>query len=78
MGNIYSKRDWGHAKEYVEAMWLMLKQKKPEDFVISTGYQLSIKQFINIVLKELDIKVIWKGKGLKEKAIDENKNYHSM
>ena len=72
LGNIYSKRDWGHAKEYVEAMWLMLKQKKPEDFVISTGYQLSIKQFINIVLKELDIKVIWKGKGLKEKAIDEN------
>ena len=72
LGNLYSKRDWGHAREYVEAMWLMLKQKKPEDFVISTGHQLSIKQFINIVLKELNIKADWKGKGLKEKAIDVN------
>ena len=72
LGNLYSKRDWGHAREYVEAMWLMLKQKKPEDFVISTGHQLSIKQFINIVLKELNIKVVWKGKGLMEKAIDVN------
>ena len=50
-------------------MWLMLKQKKPEDFVIYTGHQLSIKQFINIVLKELNIKVVWKGKGLKEKPL---------
>ena len=72
LGNLYSKRDWGHAREYVEAMWLMLKQKKPDDFVISTGQQLSIKQFVNIVLKELNMKVKWTGKGINEKAINDN------
>ena len=70
LGNLYSKRDWGHAREYVEAMWLMLKQKTPEDFVISTGQQISVKTFVNLVLKELDIKVTWKGKGINEKAYD--------
>ena len=70
LGNLYSKRDWGHAREYVEAMWLMLKQKTPEDFVISTGKQISVKTFVNLVLKELDIKVTWKGKGINEKAYD--------
>ena len=49
LGNIYSKRDWGHAKDYVEAMWKMLQQKKPDDFVIATGKQYSVKQFINLV-----------------------------
>ena len=74
LGNLYSKRDWGHAREYVEAMWLMLKQKTPEDFVISTGKQISVKSFINIVVKQLKIKITWKGKGVNEKAYDLNGN----
>jgi|TARA_B110000027_G_scaffold133_1_gene160 GDPmannose 4,6-dehydratase len=74
LGNLYSKRDWGHAKEYVEAMWLMLKQKTPEDFVISTGEQISVKSFINIVVKQLNIKINWTGTGVNEKAHDVNGN----
>jgi GDPmannose 4,6-dehydratase len=74
IGNLYSKRDWGHAKEYVEAMWKILQQKKPDDFVIATGKQHTVKEFINIVANELNIKIRWKGKGLKEKAYDENDN----
>ena len=71
LGNLYSKRDWGHAQDYVEAMWKMLQQKKPEDFVIATGKQYTVKQFINLVCKELKIKINWKGKGLKEKAYND-------
>jgi len=74
LGNLYSKRDWGHAREYVEAMWLMLQQKNPEDFVISTGLQINIKQFVNLVLKELKMNVIWRGHGINEKAYDEKGN----
>ena len=74
LGNLYSKRDWGHAREYVEAMWLMLQQKNPEDFVISTGLQINIKQFVNLVLKELKMKVTWRGQGINEKAYDEKGN----
>ena len=74
LGNLYSKRDWGHAREYVEAMWLMLQQKNPEDFVISTGLQINIKQFVNLVLKELKMQVTWKGQGINEKAYDEKGN----
>ena len=70
LGNLDAKRDWGHARDYVEAMWKMLQQKKPEDFVIATGKQYTVKQFINLVCKELEIKIKWKGKGLKEKAYD--------
>ena len=70
LGNLYAKRDWGHAKDYVKAMWLMLQQKKPEDYVISTGKQYSVKHFVNIVCKKLKIEIIWKGKGLKEIGID--------
>ena len=70
LGNLYSKRDWGHAQDYVEAMWKMLQQKKPEDFVIATGKQYTVKQFINLVCKQLEIKIKWKGKGLKEIAYD--------
>ena len=66
LGNIYAKRDWGHAKDYVKAMWLMLQKKKPDDYVIATGKQVSVKKFIDLVCKNLDIKLIWKGKGLKE------------
>ena len=72
LGNLYSKRDWGHAKDYVEAMWLMLKQKKPQDFVIATGKQYTVKNFVNKVAKKLNMQISWKGKGINEKAFDEN------
>jgi len=73
LGNIYAKRDWGHAKDYVEAMWKMLQQKKPKDYVISSGKQYSVKYFINLICQELGMKIIWKGKGLNEKAYLNNK-----
>ena len=72
LGNLYSKRDWGHAEDYVEAMWKMLQLKKPQDFVICTGKQYSIKEFINLVSKQLDYPIIWKGRGINEKAYNEN------
>ncbi len=69
LGNLYSKRDWGHASDYVLAMWKILQQKKPDDYVISTGKNYTVKDFINKVCKKLKIKLIWKGKGLKEVGI---------
>ena len=66
LGNLNALRDWGHAKDYVEAQWLMLQQSKPEDFVIATGKQYSVRDFINIASKKLEMKIKWKGKGLKE------------
>ena len=72
IGNLYSKRDWGHAEDYVNAMWKILQQKKPEDFVISTGRQYSIKKFIELVAKKLEMKIYWKGKGINEKGYDKN------
>ena len=74
LGNLNAKRDWGHAKDYVEAMWKMLQNKKPQDYVISTGKQYSVKDFINLSLKELDIKYLWKGKGINEKCYDDKGN----
>ncbi len=71
LGNLSAKRDWGHAEDYVEAMWKILQYKKPEDFVICTGNQYSIKNFINLVAKELELKIRWKGKGINEKAYDD-------
>ena len=71
LGNLNSKRDWGHARDYCEAMWKMLQQKTSDDYVISTGKQYSIKQFINLTAKQLNMKIIWKGKGLKEKGYNE-------
>ena len=70
LGNLDSKRDWGHARDYVEAMWKILQQKKPDDYVIATGKQLSIRQFIILVSKKLNMNIAWKGKGLKEKGYD--------
>jgi GDPmannose 4,6-dehydratase len=70
LGNIQAKRDWGHAQDYVEAMWKMLQKKSPSDFVIATGKQYSVKQFIDLTLKELGIPFIWKGKGIKSKCYD--------
>ena len=68
LGNLYAKRDWGHARDYVKAMWLMLQQKKPDDFIIATGIQHSVKEFINIAAKNLNMDIEWKGKGTKEKG----------
>jgi GDPmannose 4,6-dehydratase len=74
LGNLEAKRDWGHAKDYVEAMWKMMQKKKPSDYVISTGKQHTVKQFVNFVLNELNIKYYWKGKGAKSKCFDKNAN----
>ncbi len=66
LGNLNAKRDWGHAKDYVEAQWLMLQKKRPEDFVIATGIQYSVRDFINLASKNLDMNIEWKGKDLNE------------
>jgi GDPmannose 4,6-dehydratase len=73
LGNLYAKRDWGHAKDYVVAMWKMLQRKKPDDFVIATGQQYSVKEFINFTAKELGILIQWKGRGVNEKGYWNNK-----
>ncbi len=71
LGNLNSCRDWGHAKDYCYAMWKILQQKKPDDYVIATGVQYSIKEFINLTAKELKMKIKWKGKGTQEKGYNE-------
>ena len=68
LGNLYSKRDWGHAKDYVEAMWKMLQQKKPNDFVIATGKTLTIKEFVNKAAKKIGFRIKWRDKGINEKS----------
>tara|TARA_B100000035_G_scaffold290770_1_gene278134 strand:- start:1361 stop:2350 length:990 start_codon:yes stop_codon:yes gene_type:complete len=74
LGNLNAKRDWGHARDYVEAMWKMLQKKTPSDYVIATGKQYTVKQFVNLVLKELNIKFKWRGNGVNEKCYDEKGN----
>lgn len=71
LGNLNAKRDWGHAKDYVEMQWLMLQQDEPDDFVIATGVQYSVRDFVNAAAKELGISVRWEGEGVEEKGIDE-------
>ena len=66
LGNLYSKRDWGHAQDYVESMWKMLQIKKPDDYVICSEKSYSVKEFVNLVSEELKMNVFWKGKGLNE------------
>ena len=73
LGNLYAKRDWGHAKDYVEAMWKMLNRAKPKDYVIATGKQYSVKEFVNLVCNQLKIKILWKGSGINEKGLWENR-----
>lgn len=68
LGNMDAKRDWGHAKDYVEMQWLMLQQDQPEDFVIATGVQYSVRDFVDAAAKELDIKIRWEGEGVEEKG----------
>jgi len=74
LGNLDAKRDWGHAKDYVEAMWKMLQNKTAQDYVISTGKQYSVKDFVNLSLKELNIIYHWEGKGINEKCYDDKGN----
>ena len=74
LGNLNAKRDWGHAKDYVIAMWKILQNKKPDDFVIATGKQYSVKEFVNLSLKELGIKYNWIGNGINSKCYDEKGN----
>ena len=73
LGNIYSRRDWGHARDYVEMMYKIANHKIADDFVISSEKQFSIKEFINLVCKKLNMQIKWHGKGLKEKATYNNK-----
>jgi GDPmannose 4,6-dehydratase len=70
LGNLDAKRDWGHAKDYVEMQWLMLQQEKPEDFVIATGVQYSVRDFVNAAADELGMKIRWEGVGVEEKGYD--------
>jgi GDPmannose 4,6-dehydratase len=74
LGNLDAKRDWGHARDYVEVQWLMLQQEAPEDFVIATGVQYSVRDFVNAAAEELGIIVRWEGSGVDEKGYDANNN----
>ncbi|NTF33472.1 GDP-mannose 4,6-dehydratase [Rhizobium skierniewicense] len=71
LGNMDSLRDWGHAKDYVEMQWMMLQQEVPEDFVIATGVQYSVRDFVNTAAGEIDMKIDWRGTGVDEKGYDE-------
>ena len=70
LGNLNAKRDWGHAKDYVEAQWLILQQPEPDDYVIASGEQHSVREFVEMAFKEVDIEIRWEGKGVDEKGID--------
>ena len=74
LGNMHAKRDWGHARDYVEMQWLMLQQDKPEDFVIATGVQYSVRDFVDAAAKELGIQITWRGAGVDEKGFDASGN----
>jgi GDPmannose 4,6-dehydratase len=70
LGNLEAKRDWGHAKDYVEAMWKMMQKKKASDYVIATGKQYTVKQFVDLTLNQLGIEYYWKGSGINTKCFD--------
>lgn len=70
LGNLDSKRDWGHAKDYVEAMWLMLQQNEPQDFVIATGETHSVREFVEAAFAVIDRKIEWRGEGVEEVGIE--------
>jgi GDPmannose 4,6-dehydratase len=72
LGNLDAKRDWGHARDYVEMQWLMMQQEKPEDFVIATGVQFSVRDFVDAAARELDMRIRWEGAGVDEKGYDGN------
>jgi len=72
LGNLEAKRDWGYAPEYVEGMWLMLQLEEPDDFVMATGESHTVREFVDITFKELDMELVWEGGGVNEKGIDKN------
>ena len=74
LGNMNAKRDWGHAKDYVRMQWMMLQQVEPEDFVIATGVQYSVRDFVNIAAKEVGIEITWQGEGVNETGSDQKGN----
>ena len=73
LGNLDSKRDWGHAKDYVQAMWLMLQQESPDDYIVASGKQHSVREFIDCVLDKYDLKIEWFGEGSEEEGVIGNK-----
>ncbi|HEX3941519.1 MAG TPA: GDP-mannose 4,6-dehydratase [Acidobacteriaceae bacterium] len=74
LGNVHSKRDWGHARDYVEMQWMMLQQEMPKDYVIATGVQYSVREFVSLAAEFLNIQLHWRGDGIDEHAIDQNGN----
>jgi GDPmannose 4,6-dehydratase len=74
LGNLNAKRDWGHARDYIEMQWLMLQQDKPQDYVVATGEQHSVREFVQRCATLLDLDLTWEGSGIDEKAIDKNGN----
>jgi GDPmannose 4,6-dehydratase len=72
LGNLDASRDWGHAKDFVEAMWLMLQHKEPDDFVVSTGETRTVREFVEIAFRGIDVDIKWKGKGVSEVGYDKN------
>jgi GDPmannose 4,6-dehydratase len=74
LGNLNAKRDWGHARDYVEAQWLMLQQPAPDDFVIASGEQHSVRDFVNAAAREIDMTLAWSGTGVDERAVDAKGN----
>src|SRR5688572_27444366 len=74
LGNLDSKRDWGYAKDYVEAMWLMLQQDHPDDYVIATGENHSVREFVELAFKAIDIEIEWQGSGIDEVGVDKSNN----
>lgn len=74
LGNLDAKRDWGHARDYVEAQWLILQQPDPDDYVIATGHQYSVREFVNLAFSEIGVDIDWQGKGVNEKGINRKTN----
>ena len=70
LGNLDSKRDWGHAKDYVEAMWLMLQQENPEDFVVATGEAHSVRELVELAFQQIQMEIRWEGEGVNEKGVE--------
>ena len=70
LGNLNARRDWGHAKDFVEAMWLMLQQDEPDDYVISTGEQRSVREFVEVAAPYFGLNIVWQGEGLEERGVD--------
>ena len=74
LGNIYAKRDWGHAKDYVEGMWKMLQYKKPDDFILASEYTTTVKNFVNKAFSKININLSWRGNGINEVGYNKNDN----